>query len=47
MILKKNTEHPDVSFGKTGILLINLGTPDSTKVSDVKKYLKNFCQTKE
>ncbi len=46
MILKKNTEHPDVSFGKTGILLINLGTPDSTKVSDVKKYLKEFLSDK-
>ena len=22
--------HPKVKFGKTGILLINLGTPDST-----------------
>ena len=25
---------------KTGILLVNLGTPDSARVSDVKKYLK-------
>ena len=22
--------HPDVRFGKTGVLIINLGTPDST-----------------
>mgnify|MGYP007000236273 len=22
--------HPKINFGKTGILLINLGTPDST-----------------
>lgn len=27
---------------KTGILLVNLGTPDSAGVSDVKKYLKEF-----
>jgi len=27
---------------KTGILLINLGTPDSPKVSDVRKYLTQF-----
>lgn len=28
--------------GKTGVLLVNLGTPDSTKVSDVRKYLRQF-----
>lgn len=27
---------------KTGVLLINLGTPDSPKVSDVRKYLSEF-----
>lgn len=27
---------------KTGILLINLGTPDSPSVKDVRKYLKEF-----
>tara|TARA_B100000963_G_scaffold185095_1_gene160900 strand:- start:7511 stop:8506 length:996 start_codon:yes stop_codon:yes gene_type:complete len=34
--------HPDVRFGKTGILLINLGTPDSTNWWDIRKYLKEF-----
>ena len=24
-------EHPEVKFGKTGVLIVNLGTPDSTK----------------
>jgi ferrochelatase len=28
--------------GKKGILLINLGTPDSPSTSDVRKYLKEF-----
>jgi ferrochelatase len=28
--------------GKVGVLLANLGTPDSTKVSDVRKYLRQF-----
>ena len=23
-------DHPKVKFGKTGVILINLGTPDST-----------------
>ena len=27
---------------KTGVLLINLGTPDSPKTSDVRKYLSEF-----
>ena len=34
--------HPNVKFGKTGILLINLGTPDSTSWWDIRKYLKEF-----
>ena len=29
---------------KIGILLINLGTPDSANVKDVRKYLKEFLQ---
>ena len=33
--------HPEVNFGKTGILLINLGT-DSTNWWDIRKYLKEF-----
>lgn len=28
--------------GKMGVLLVNLGTPDSTSVKDVKKYLAEF-----
>ena len=34
--------HPKVKFGKVGILLINLGTPDSTSWWDIRKYLKEF-----
>ena len=34
--------HPTVDYGKTGILLVNLGTPDSTSWWDVRKYLKEF-----
>ena len=36
------SEHPKINFGKTGILLINLGTPDSTSWWDIRKYLKEF-----
>ena len=35
-------KHPEVRFGKTGVLIINLGTPDSTKWLDIRKYLKEF-----
>ena len=38
--------HPDIKFGKTGVLLINLGTPDSTNWWDVRKYLKEFLSDK-
>ena len=37
-----NKEHPKINFGKTGVLLINLGTPDSTSWWDIRKYLKEF-----
>ncbi|MEP1096661.1 MAG: ferrochelatase [Cyclobacteriaceae bacterium] len=33
-------------MSKKGILLVNLGTPDSTKVSDVRKYLREFLMDK-
>ena len=42
--MKEN--HPTVKFGKTGILLINLGTPDSTNWFDIRKYLKEFLSDK-
>jgi len=34
--------HPNVKFGKTGVLIVNLGTPDSTNWFDIRKYLKEF-----
>ena len=34
--------HPKIRFGKTGVLIINLGTPDSTGWWDIRKYLKEF-----
>ncbi len=35
-------DHPKIKFGKTGVLLINLGTPESTSWFDVRRYLKEF-----
>ena len=34
--------HPDVQFGKTGLLLVNLGTPESADKKGLRPYLKQF-----
>ena len=41
-----NKDHPKINFGKTGVLLVNLGTPDSTGWLDIRKYLKEFLSDK-
>ena len=35
-------DHPQVSSGKIGVLLVNLGTPDAPDPASVKRYLKQF-----
>ena len=35
-------DHPEVKFGKTGVLLVNLGTPDGTDYWSMRRYLKEF-----
>jgi ferrochelatase len=35
-------DHPPVSSGKIGVLLINLGTPDGPDPDSVKRYLEQF-----
>ncbi len=37
-----NIDHPNIKYGKTGILLVNLGTPNSTSWFDIRKYLQEF-----
>ena len=44
--MTNNIDHPPVKFGKTGVLIINLGTPDSTSWFDIRKYLKEFLSDK-
>ena len=34
--------HPPVRFGKVGVLLVNLGTPDGTDYTSMRRYLKEF-----
>lgn len=45
-MVSHSPEHPtsisNTSLGKTGVLIVNLGTPDSYEVSDVRRYLRQF-----
>jgi len=34
--------HPEVAFGKTGLLLVNLGTPETPDAKGLRPYLKQF-----
>jgi len=36
------SDHPVVKYGKVGVLLVNLGTPDATDYWSIRKYLKEF-----
>lgn len=35
-------DHPEARFGRVGVLLINLGTPDATDYRSMRRYLKEF-----
>jgi protoporphyrin/coproporphyrin ferrochelatase len=35
-------DHPPVRFGRIGVLLVNLGTPDATDYWSMRRYLKEF-----
>lgn len=36
------TDHPPVATPKTGVLLVNLGTPDGTDFPEMRRYLREF-----
>ena len=42
----KPADHPPVKFGKVGVLLVNLGTPDGTDYTSMRRYLKEFLTDK-
>ena len=44
--MTKSKDHPEVKHGKQGVLLVNLGTPDSLKLWDIRKYLSEFLSDK-
>ncbi len=35
-------DHPPVAFGRIGVLLVNLGTPDAPETGPVRRYLAEF-----
>lgn len=39
-------DHPPVKFGKVGVLLVNLGTPDGTDFTSMRRYLREFLTDK-
>lgn len=39
-------DHPPISFGKVGVLLVNLGTPDGTDYWSMRRYLAEFLSDK-
>ena len=41
-IINKHKNHPSVYYGKTGVLILNLGTPNSYSWLDIRRYLKEF-----
>jgi len=38
----QTVKHPDAGVAPLGVLLVNLGTPDSPSVADVRRYLREF-----
>ena len=46
MVQQLPNAHPKVKFGKTGVLLANLGTPDGTDYWSMRKYLGEFLSDK-
>jgi len=45
-ITAKPASHPPVKHGKVGVLLVNLGTPDGTDYTSMRRYLKEFLTDK-
>ena len=43
---KAPADHPPLPAAKTGVLLVNLGTPDAATAPAVKRYLKEFLSDK-
>jgi ferrochelatase len=40
--VRKPADHPDITSGNIGVLLVNLGTPEATDAKSVRAYLREF-----
>ena len=40
------TDHPKMSAGAIGVLLVNLGTPEAADAGSVRRYLREFLSDK-
>jgi ferrochelatase len=40
--MTRPSDHPPIAFGRIGVLLINLGTPDDLSPKSVRRYLREF-----
>ncbi len=43
---QRPADHPQVSSGAVGVLIVNLGTPDATDAKSVRRYLREFLHDK-
>ncbi|RAR98770.1 ferrochelatase, partial [Ensifer adhaerens] len=41
-MVDKLADHPIIKRGGIGVLLVNLGTPDGTDYTSMRRYLKEF-----
>ncbi len=41
-MFKRLASHPNIKHGRIGVLLVNLGTPDGTDYTSMRRYLKEF-----
>jgi ferrochelatase len=39
-------DHPPIALGKVGVLVVNLGTPDGTDYTSMRRYLREFLTDK-
>lgn len=40
--MEKPLDHPEIRLGQTGVILVNLGTPDAAEPGPVRRYLREF-----
>jgi protoporphyrin/coproporphyrin ferrochelatase len=45
-VSRRPADHPQVSCGAVGVLIVNLGTPDATDAKSVRRYLREFLHDK-